>query len=100
MDNRCVVCGDIIPEGRQVCSNCESAVPRSMASEPHREPLWVSVNERLPKKFETVLCYFPKKEYGCKVQPDYSESDSGYFASQFKWGRPSHWMPLPEPPKA
>ena len=23
MDNRCVVCGAIIPEGRQVCPNCE-----------------------------------------------------------------------------
>ena len=22
MENRCVVCGDIIPEGRQVCPNC------------------------------------------------------------------------------
>lgn len=22
-DNKCVVCGDIIPEGRQVCPNCE-----------------------------------------------------------------------------
>lgn len=23
MENRCVCCGDIIPEGRQVCPNCE-----------------------------------------------------------------------------
>jgi hypothetical protein len=23
--NRCVVCGEIIPEGRQVCKGCESA---------------------------------------------------------------------------
>lgn len=23
MENRCVCCGDIIPEGRQVCVNCE-----------------------------------------------------------------------------
>ena len=23
MDNRCVCCGEIIPEGRQVCPNCE-----------------------------------------------------------------------------
>lgn len=23
MENKCVVCGDIIPEGRQVCFNCE-----------------------------------------------------------------------------
>ena len=24
--NRCVCCGEIIPEGRQVCLNCESEV--------------------------------------------------------------------------
>ena len=23
MENKCVVCGAIIPEGRQVCPNCE-----------------------------------------------------------------------------
>ena len=22
-DNRCVCCGDVIPEGRMVCPNCE-----------------------------------------------------------------------------
>ena len=23
MENRCIVCGEIIPEGRQICPNCE-----------------------------------------------------------------------------
>jgi hypothetical protein len=23
MDDRCVICGDYVPEGRQVCSRCE-----------------------------------------------------------------------------
>lgn len=26
MDNRCVICGIEIPEGRQVCENCEKEV--------------------------------------------------------------------------
>jgi hypothetical protein len=26
MDNRCVVCGEVIPEGRQVCPICEADV--------------------------------------------------------------------------
>jgi hypothetical protein len=25
-DNRCVICGEIIPEGRQVCPSCENNV--------------------------------------------------------------------------
>ena len=28
MNNRCVCCGEIIPEGRQVCPNCESKVKK------------------------------------------------------------------------
>ena len=24
MDNRCIICGEIIPEGREVCPNCEA----------------------------------------------------------------------------
>lgn len=24
MDNRCVCCGEVIPEGRMVCPNCEA----------------------------------------------------------------------------
>ena len=25
-ENRCVMCGDIIPEGREYCPNCEAKV--------------------------------------------------------------------------
>jgi predicted nucleic acid-binding Zn ribbon protein len=28
MEERCIVCGAIIPEGRQICPNCEKAVSR------------------------------------------------------------------------
>lgn len=28
MDNRCVCCGEIIPEGRMVCPNCERGTKR------------------------------------------------------------------------
>ena len=28
MEERCIVCGAIIPEGRQICPNCEKAVTR------------------------------------------------------------------------
>ena len=24
MENRCIICGAVIPEGRQVCPNCEN----------------------------------------------------------------------------
>ena len=37
MEDRCVICGDIIPEGRQVCPNCEDKVMRSHTVPTHRK---------------------------------------------------------------
>lgn len=28
LNNRCICCGTIIPEGRQVCPNCESTIAK------------------------------------------------------------------------
>lgn len=30
MENRCICCGEIIPEGRQVCINCEKAMEEKL----------------------------------------------------------------------
>lgn len=60
---------------------------------------WISVDERSPKKWQKCLCYYPEKDYGSKVVVDYAETDSGGFAEQFQFGKPSHWMPLPKAPK-
>lgn len=60
---------------------------------------WISVDERLPEKWQKCLCYYPEKDYGSKVVVDYAETDNGGFAEQFQFGKPSHWMPLPEAPK-
>ena len=60
---------------------------------------WISVQKQPPEKFKHVLCFFPGKDYGSKMEADYAETDDGHFASQFKWGAPSHWMPLPAEPE-
>jgi len=59
---------------------------------------WISITDRLPEKFTDVLCLYPSKNYGSLIEVDYMESDRGYFANQFKYGAPTHWMPLPAPP--
>ena len=59
---------------------------------------WISVEDRLPEKFANVLCLCPSKNYGSNIVIDYMESDTGCFARQFKYGEPTHWMPLPAPP--
>ena len=35
MDERCVCCGEIIPEGRQVCPDCEAEINDSYEADPH-----------------------------------------------------------------
>jgi hypothetical protein len=61
---------------------------------------WISVEDRLPEKFADVLCLYPSRGYRSNTMVvDYMETEDGYFAEQFKYGVPTHWMPLPEPPK-
>ena len=73
----------------------------------HSEPIscghekggeWISIDERVPEKRQRCLCYYPEKDYGSKVVVDYAETDNGGFAEQFQFGKPSHWMPIPEAP--
>jgi len=61
---------------------------------------WISVEDKLPKIDEDVLLYWEndypldvgsmfKKNYWQRANGDMSEYDAP----------PTHWMPLPEPPK-
>ena len=54
---------------------------------------WVSVNDRLPNPFESVLVFRDGK-----ISIDYNEGN-GWFAYDFNGKRVTHWMPLPQPPK-
>lgn len=63
--------------------------------------LWIPVGKP-PEKFERVLVYYPQKDYGVKYVIDYNEVESNeapHFTEQRRFGKPTHWMPLPEPPK-
>ena len=60
------------------------------------QPKWISVEERLPEESVTVLVY----RDGCcgvarllDVEPEIMWTYTGF------GGDPTHWMPLPEPPK-
>ena len=54
---------------------------------------WISVNDRLPNPFESVLVFRDGK-----ISIDYNEGN-GWFAYDFNGKRVTHWMPLPEMPK-
>ena len=74
---------------------------------------WISVNERLPEIDEYVLIYWKlqkdKKEGGywdmleiAKVESITHRKDSvsvSWIDCDYNAKTPTHWMPLPEPPK-
>ena len=50
---------------------------------------WISVDDRLPNPFESVLVFRDGK-----ISIDYNEGN-GWFAYDFNGKRVTHWMPLP-----
>ena len=54
---------------------------------------WISVKDRLPKPFESVLVF-----RNGKISIDYNE-ENGWFSYDFNGKRVTHWMQLPEKPK-
>lgn len=71
-DDRCVSCGEVIPEGMMVCTNCLTASVHAEKGEPEMniheateiaykngyeagKPKWIPVTERLPDKVADYL---------------------------------------------
>ena len=57
---------------------------------------WISVKDRLPENCEVVDVY---TLYDGRVV-DVAYRDGEWVSQYLKWsGNPTHWMPLPSPPK-
>lgn len=54
---------------------------------------WISVDDRLPDLFESVLVFRDGK-----ITIDHHE-ENGWFAYDLNGKRATHWMPIPQPPK-
>ena len=126
-DNRCICCGEIIPEGMIACPNC-LVVSKRQAT----ENKWIPVSERLPESGKHVLaaCVTPCGQYVCDayycsarsitggcgddLATVYDEDDDEYYLmpgwyeviknwddynSITIYDIVTHWMPLPELPK-
>lgn len=62
---------------------------------------WISVEERLPKDWDDVLVYMPRGKY-MLVACTYVEAGNRFWDNDNKTMKfkPTHWMPLPNPPQS
>lgn len=100
---------DAIPHVCECCVGCElekknGGCDNAFVLSPKRamqyliKPRWIPVEERLPEEYVDVLCYCSRNgQYGCG---EWSKEDNGTIYWTGLYGMiPTHWMPLPEPPK-
>ena len=61
---------------------------------------WISVKERLPEPFVSVLGYCPDEEPLPTVHEVYMNGFGQWTSAQvYGMGNVTYWMPLPEPPE-
>ena len=62
---------------------------------------WISVQERLPKPFVSVLVYMPEESPLLTVHEGYIKKDGWWYAAHFDRtpDEITHWAEMPEPPK-
>lgn len=64
-------------------------------------PKWISVKERLPRAFYSVLVYIPEEAPMPTVHEGYMTDNGRWISTVYvrEFEKVTHWMPLPEPPK-
>lgn len=94
--NRCVICGEVIPEGWQVCPNCRADVEKGHessfceAARNYEEYLAKVVETRAPTNLEVIiynLMTFKMQQDEWKADPDYdgTSSTEDEYGSNLMW---------------
>lgn len=67
----------------------------------HTQPKWISVKERLPEPFVSVLVHIPEEEPLPQVHEGYITPDGTWCSVLYveTYDRVAHWMPMPEMPE-
>lgn len=72
----------------------EKYVAKHLTEQGYRKQEWISVEDRLPPKHELVLTYYERGAFGTDFITSYGE-----WFEIHENGKPTHWQPLPTPPK-
>ena len=66
-----------------------------------RVPQWISVDDRLPEPFVSVLVHMPGEEPCPTVREGFISNDGIWQSAMFRRepGEVTHWKPMPHPPK-
>ena len=62
---------------------------------------WISVKDRLPEPFVSVLVHMPGEEPCPTVREGFISNDGIWQSAMFRRepGEVTHWQPMPQPPK-
>ena len=62
---------------------------------------WISVDDRLPEPFVSVLVHMPGEEPFPTVHEGFISNDGIWQSAMFRRepGEVTHWQPMPQPPK-
>ena len=65
------------------------------------QPKWISVDERLPEQFVSVLVYMPEECPWPTVREGYLRPDGKWYAAYYTRtpDEVTHWANMPEPPE-
>ena len=62
---------------------------------------WISVDDRLPEPYVSVLVYMPGEKPCPTVRRGFISNDGIWQSAMFRRepGEVTHWQPMPQPPK-
>ena len=96
---------DFTPEGvgtflQEYTNNMKRCFINLINAQPKDDGGWIPVTERKPENFISVLGYMTDAGPYPAVRECYSVGNAFFFPALLDVHPVSHWMPLPEPPKA
>lgn len=95
------VCQAVIDDRVQSVEDLNKSVLVQHYIKVPEKPKWISVEDRMPKPFVSVLVYMPEERPLPTVHEGFLAREGMWYANHFD-REPmeiTHWMPLPEPPE-